>query len=310
MFATNSPSLSPNGDKAVLSSPVTGHGDLYLVSTKTGQSQRLTHTDKCELSPYFLPGTRRVVFCREEVPWRHIWLLDLETGQERQLTRGSVLDDIAHVSPNGASLIVYRSTNWGMGRAIHPFLLDIATGQMTQLAGFIYARFSENGNSLLATRIGTDTEDYETVRASLAGNVVQIVAKGSASDTCEESKLAVLTGPFSMETSPDSRLACLDLQTGQRHELGLGHSARVFPNGKVLFFVGYQDDAYIWEQGTGERRAIASPAGYKVFPNRASGSARAGVYIMPRQQPQREYELWIFDSETEQFEHVALQITK
>src|SRR5436189_3019323 len=124
-FVSASPSLSDDESQIAFSTPASGHGDIYIADLATGTARRLTTTDACETSPYFLPGSQQIVFQREQVPCRHIWLLDLQTGVERQLTHGKVLDDIAPASPLARQLVIYRSTNRGMGRVIEPYLLDV-----------------------------------------------------------------------------------------------------------------------------------------------------------------------------------------
>jgi len=221
-FVTASPSLSDDEGQIVFATPISGHGDIYIADLATSTARRLTTTDACETSPYFLPGSQQLVFQREQVPCRHIWLLDLQTGQERQLTRGRVLDDIASVSPTGKHIVIYRSTNWGNGRVIKPYLLDVDSRVVT-----------ESPNGLIPLH------------------------------------------PFA--------------------------------NGKVLDLAAYGQQVVIREKGA-EPREIESPPGYKMYPNQSAKGNKAAIFIIPPQQHDRLYDIWLFDAETEQLTQVNVTL--
>jgi Tol biopolymer transport system component len=58
----------------------------------------------------FLPGGRALVFLRGEIQHKNLWLLDLETGAERQLTNLSPDFDIRDfdISPDGREVVFER----------------------------------------------------------------------------------------------------------------------------------------------------------------------------------------------------------
>ena len=58
----------------------------------------------------FLPGTRALVLLRGEIQHKNLWLIDLETGAERQLTSFNSEFDIRDfdVSPDGREVVLER----------------------------------------------------------------------------------------------------------------------------------------------------------------------------------------------------------
>jgi Tol biopolymer transport system component len=59
----------------------------------------------------FLPGGRALVFLRGEIQHKNLWLIDLETGAERQLTNLTPDFDIRdfHISPDGREVVLERA---------------------------------------------------------------------------------------------------------------------------------------------------------------------------------------------------------
>ena len=58
----------------------------------------------------FLPGGRALVFLRGEIQHKILWLIDLETGTERQLTNLTPDFDIRDfdISPDGREVVLER----------------------------------------------------------------------------------------------------------------------------------------------------------------------------------------------------------
>ena len=302
MFVSDSPSLSADGSQIVFATPFSGHGDVYVADVLTGVATRLTNTDEFESSPYFLPGSRQVVFQRERPPCRHIWLLDLQTGQERQLTRGQVLDDVSSLSPNGKQLLIWRSTNRGNGRGVKPHLVEVNSDTTKQIKGVVQAVFGDGGSSPWATWEGTGEE---LGQVTLDGQRSPPVGKGWIIDVSDKAGMALFMHLGTAGSGPNRELFCLSVTSGSEQSVGVGHSARVFANGKVLYFVGYEHQAMIWEWNE-KPRAITSPPGYKVYSNRSDQGNAAALFVMPPNEPSRQYGIFLFDADTEAFRQIEI----
>jgi acetolactate synthase small subunit len=59
----------------------------------------------------FLPGGRALVLLRGEIQHKNLWLIDLATGAERQLTNLAADFDIRDfdISPDGRDVVLERS---------------------------------------------------------------------------------------------------------------------------------------------------------------------------------------------------------
>ncbi len=305
MFVTHSPSLSVGGGEIVFSTPATGHGDIYLANIKSGVTRRLTSTDHFEASPYFVPGSRLVVFQREQVPSCNIWSIDLDSGEERQLTKGRFDEVIVDVAATGKHLLAMRSDRLRGRTTI--LLVDVQSSEAVELDDCFHAVFATDGQSLLAT-CGVD--DPGVFEMNLNGEATTRLADGTAIDVCDEANLALVLrqGPPDYRT-PDHDLYLLDLATKKVHPIAKGTRGVVFPNGKVLFTVGYECQAMTWEKDNGPPRKIDYPPGYSVGPNRSPGASVAAFFIMPPNSPQRTYDTYLFDSASEQFTKVNLDVT-
>jgi Tol biopolymer transport system component len=57
-----------------------------------------------------LPGGRALVLLRGEIQHKNLWLIDLQTGQERQLTNLTANFDIRDfdISPDGREVVLER----------------------------------------------------------------------------------------------------------------------------------------------------------------------------------------------------------
>ena len=296
MFASDSPSLSDDKATVVFSSPATGQGDIYLANVRMGAAQRLTNSDSFEASPRFVPGRRAILFEREQPPYCHIWLLDLQTRQETQLTKGNVSDDLHDVSPTGQHVLVGRSQpSFGADKTFTPCLLDLQSGALTELSEYFVARFGEGGTCLYLT---TKTEQPQVIRLGLDLRGRERVGDGWIVDVSNGGQLiCTLAGG----RSPDDRLFWIDpADASQSQQIGTGHSATAFANGKVLYFVGYQHQAMLWQSGS-QAKTLHGPRGYKVFPNRSLEGTVAVFLNMPPNTPDRHFDIWIFDSVTEVF---------
>src|SRR3974390_432032 len=87
-----SPSVSPDGESVVFSSPSSGHGDIYSVSRRG--LTRLTQKEEFEAHPLYSPSGDKIAYVRESGGWRHVWIMNAVGSNQTQLTTGRGIDDI------------------------------------------------------------------------------------------------------------------------------------------------------------------------------------------------------------------------
>jgi Tol biopolymer transport system component len=107
------PVWSPDGDLVVYSGP--DIGTTFPVKAVTG-SAAAAPMPKLTLSRgarrlAFMPGTRSLVVLRGEIEHKNLWLIDLNSGVERQLTNfdpGFIVRDF-DVSPDGREIVIEQA---------------------------------------------------------------------------------------------------------------------------------------------------------------------------------------------------------
>ncbi len=100
--------MSPVDGSIAFASPRSGHGDIYLWRPGAASPERLTDHPAFEAWPAFTRDGKCVAFSRDERGYSHIFLLELATKRETQLTSDAVVDEIDSFSPDGKSAIVRR----------------------------------------------------------------------------------------------------------------------------------------------------------------------------------------------------------
>jgi hypothetical protein len=301
MYVTDAPSFSPDERLIAFSSPATGHGDIYVLDVKTSQVQQVTESPLCDLSPRFF-GPRQIVFQREEPPYCHVWTIDLDTRVERQITHGRVAENIFDVSPDGDRILIWRTNYWSEGNL---YLLTLSTGQSKKLPLSSYALFINNGTSVGG---GVDKDVEASALLSLGDGNKQRLCAGLVADCNDNAKAILLNG--ARRDGPNTDIACLQLGEPEPLDVGVGHSAKVFSNGKILFFSGFEHQAWIWDPMTKTARQIDSPSGYKYRPN-LNAAGNVAVLFVKHPDPSttvsdRELHIFLFDANTEAFTEVKV----
>ena len=95
-YPARTPSMSPDGSVIIFSSPRSGNGDIYQVNSDGSSPIRLTSDPSFETDPIFSPDGSSIAFARETNGCRHIWLMNRDGTNLKQLTFGSVLEDISN----------------------------------------------------------------------------------------------------------------------------------------------------------------------------------------------------------------------
>lgn len=82
-------------------------GDLYIASTKTGETRRLTSDEGNELFPKFSPDGKRIAYSAEYNGTRQIFVIDATGGTPQQLT---FYNDVGPMPPRGG--FDYQVLDW------------------------------------------------------------------------------------------------------------------------------------------------------------------------------------------------------
>jgi len=122
------PTLSPDGERIAF----VALGDLYVVSSKGGKPEQLTHDAALEADAAWSPDGKALAYTSDKgggLP--QLWLRDLATGQDRQITHGPNQPLGAAWSPDGQR-IAFLDTDgrWGVAGLQ---VVDVASGAVTRL---------------------------------------------------------------------------------------------------------------------------------------------------------------------------------
>jgi hypothetical protein len=122
------PSESPDGRSIVFSSPRSGHGDIYQWDRTTSSLTRLTSDPRFEKSPLYFPSGEAVAFSRNQDGYNcGVYVLNLKSHRETQVTSGKFVDEPAKISADGKYMIVRRGVDdGGLGIVMSDVLIEWA----------------------------------------------------------------------------------------------------------------------------------------------------------------------------------------
>jgi len=148
------PRFSPDG-QSLLFSRLTGDTlDLHRTALVGGQARRLVD-DAAEGD--WSPDSGQIAFVRSDAESSGLWILDLESSQERLLIEGPVgfVLETPRFSPDGRRLVVTRLPITNAAGAGRQLLVDVADGQVTATltlensGALTGATWTESGNALI-----------------------------------------------------------------------------------------------------------------------------------------------------------------
>jgi WD40 repeat protein len=157
--------FDPNGDTVAFFARKGKRRSLYLVSVLTGKIVKRVGMELDEAqSPALLPDGRRALLSGIKDGVSDIWLLDMETGETKNLTGDAFYDSNPQVSPDG-KLVAYTRRISGHDK-IHVLPLD-NPAKKTQLTFGTYDDltpiFSPDGTRIYYT--STEDDDIHNIRS-------------------------------------------------------------------------------------------------------------------------------------------------
>jgi Tol biopolymer transport system component len=106
------PAWAPEGHFAVYSGPDIGTTFSLKAATQDGAAHPLRALTLTRGARHvaFLPGGRQLVLLRGEIDHKNLWIVDLETGAERQLTNLAADFNLRDfdISPDGREIVLER----------------------------------------------------------------------------------------------------------------------------------------------------------------------------------------------------------
>ena len=135
------PRWSPDGKHLVVSARSDNDEDRWLlkVDIRTGETEILHHVHDdawvlgSTLSPMRLGRTNRIMFLSEQTGYRHLYIVDLDSGEERQLTQGAFEVSSPQATPDGS--VIYAVATPRSPHLRDLVKIDVESGQMEILPG-------------------------------------------------------------------------------------------------------------------------------------------------------------------------------
>ncbi len=218
-------------------------GDLYTLPIEGGKATRLTHGMAFDSQPRFGPDGKRILFVSDHSGGENVWIMDLETGDTTQVTRGN--DFVYHSPewvPDGNYIVVSRGTvlrpgklwmfhvDGGAGIQLVKEEEDVPPQQQVRMSG---AAFSPDGRYIwYAQRQGEWHYNAQFPQYQLA-----VYDRETGETYTRTSRYG---SAFRPTISPDGRW----LVYGTRHEAETGLRIREFETGeeKWLAYPVQRDD--------------------------------------------------------------------
>lgn len=148
-----SPSVSPDGAEVAFA----WRGDLWLAPTVGGAARRLTAHPANDRRPRFAPDGRRLAFTSNRSGSDQVYVLDLDGGEPRVVTRHTEGSALEGWFPDGKSLLVLGRRDHASDRAERLFRVPVEPGGPERLLFDDYARegaVSPDGRLLAFVREG------------------------------------------------------------------------------------------------------------------------------------------------------------
>ena len=152
------PVISPDGTKVAFAAV----GDIYVMSVG-GPAENLTKDHYLDTDPAWSPdGTKLVYSSDKGGSLLQLWIRDMTTGQERQLTRLTTQPQGATWSPDGTRIAFFDVD--GMWRRATVSVVDVASGAVTKIHDSLFApgtlTWSPDGTRVALAMVSSYTAKY------------------------------------------------------------------------------------------------------------------------------------------------------
>jgi len=216
-------------------------------------------------APRWMPDAQHLAVTAPD--YHGIWLLNVETRAERQLTDAIGAGFQFDISPDGSAVLARVSRDEGIRRLHAAALIDVEGGETTLLTDYRFQmpgipRFSADEAEALVP-VGSDVERVPTGRPAVLGKTqesrlvlfldhVMDVAPGEVPAIVspgEERFLNLVTSPdgrFSAFNSMGGEVFVRDHQSGSLRSAGQGERPSFSPDGEWIVVQVTTDDGYTY----------------------------------------------------------------
>jgi Tol biopolymer transport system component/imidazolonepropionase-like amidohydrolase len=152
------PVISPDGKKIAFAAV----GDIYVM-TVGGKPENITKDRYLDTDPAWSPDGNQLVYSSDKGgSLLQLWLRDMATGQERQLTNMSTQPQGASWSPDGKRIAFFDVD--AMWRAASISVVDVATGKVTKIHESLFGpgmpTWSPDGKRIALTMVSPYSKSF------------------------------------------------------------------------------------------------------------------------------------------------------
>ena len=142
------PAISPDGKQIAFAAL----GDLWVMNIGS-KPRRLTNDAAAEMDPAWSPDGTRLTYASDRAGSMDLWVRDMRTGQDRQLTEMPGSETHGAWSPNGKYVAFIKATT---AQQQDVFIVDVATGNTKKMhdGGFVpgYPTWSSDSRIVVSSR--------------------------------------------------------------------------------------------------------------------------------------------------------------